>query len=155
MCLTPFCLFVCLFVFSPPHQGSIMFSWHSYPFTIYFFLPGPSPVSFLKCDDQTCLQYSRYRCTKVFCKNRIIWALWGLLLFLCLLAPKSSPEAVKYCIGVFVYYISLAWCPQGWSSSFQHWYSSYCLKGATDALSCCYKVAIQILLLPLPEWSPL
>lgn len=114
-----------------------------------------TPVSFLKCDDQTCLQYSRYRCTKVFYKNRIIWALWGLLLFLCLLAPKSSPEAVKYCIGVFVYYISLAWCPQGWSSSFQHWYSSYCLKGATDALSCCYKVAIQIFLLPLPEWSPL
>lgn len=83
--------FISVFLVSIPiigeTLGSIAFI---YPFTVYFYLFGPSPVLILKCDDQKCLQYSRYRCTKIFYKNRIIRAPLGLPLLLCLLASKSS-----------------------------------------------------------------
>lgn len=79
-----------------------MFIQLFYPFTIYFSSLDLLQYSFLKCDDQKCLQYSRYRCIKVFYKSRIIWAVLGLLLLLCLLASKSCPEGVKYCVGSIV-----------------------------------------------------
>lgn len=127
-------LFVWLFI---TRVTLVVVSFHILSLCTFLFLE-PLQYSFLKCDDRKCLQYSKYRHTKVVYKNRDNVDTLSLLLPVSLQAPRGSPEHESF-VGSFVCCSTWASSPQGWSSSFPQRYSSYCLN-VTNVLCCCKKI---------------